>query len=1363
MPRFTKLFILLFIWGLTHLAHGQDGCVSGCNENAFIFSSDPNTMEYDNMISGYHSTMVKEANNVYKTWGAVTAPINDGNADNDSPHSNHLLSPTEITPANGYNYDGDILKFTIGSVGRIEQHLILTTQGFYAWGTAEGIFVPSITNQTNFHKVMGIKDANSYGLPDSVTPEEVKMLFGSHKTLGIVTCDGLAYVLSSGGKKNGDGTNDNGTNPRKWHAVHYSNNTSGDTNDGLLTNVVAMRGTAYAMIALTSDNKVYTWGDNTYLGDGSATTHRTYATEMSLPTELVGNVKMIGMTIYAKEKDYLGPGSEKGNSYYLLGTDGKLYSLGKNSSKQLGDGTTNEATTWVRPRYSSNNFAGEDGETYQPGSTMDDILYINPQEHDGSYPIVNAINSQHELISWGGNPGRAIGGFDKYLTYHPITQGRNLNDRDVIAVTTSGHTTMAILDCETKYAYVGHYVNGSQGAGNQGANGGYGGSYYTDGFDFEQTSTINLCGAPTAPIVNNILLCNSGFANLDNALNDPKYQPEDIEWWTTADKQPGTEVQNPNQVEVGQYYAFIANLFDCPQPLHSSVRVYSCIEGNVLQDTDGPHDINGTPTIGLDLYINLINENGNVVASTEVAGDGSFSLPTNVVTFGNTYTLQLTEEEGAIGNPEPNTTLPHTWYIVGESFVSTGNDGTPDGKIQFTVGEDNTHAVRFGINQLDACDMGCNENTYLNATNPNTIEYDNMVGLYHSTIIKESHGVFKIWGARSAPNGSSSRNTPIEITSANGYNYTGTPLRATGGAANSTNVEYVLLTTDGLYFWGKRGLLIDEDVAGSSTAFKKGNAIGTVGETGTNAKTLPMGVEPEHVKMLFGTYQTLALVTCTGEAYVLTMTDNMFGNGIKEGTSTEKNQWHRVHTDANTPLKNVVAVRGTNTALMALTASGEVYTWGSDIYLGDGLARHNEKYATKMDLSGLTGHVKMIGMTGKNTYYILADNGRLYGLGRNGARQLGNFTTTDSQNWVRVQKSTTEYLDDVAWISPNEHSIKGNDGSGYPYEAINIITTDGKKWSWGYNSSKMLGGSVSRMDPTYMTGTGPGDDDLKEDDTLMAVETGGHTTLVIRNCTRKYGYIGHKTSGSMGDGVTSGGQIDIFNFTDTGEINLCGAPTQPAIQHVAICNTATGNLWDALIDPYLDPQNASWWTSNDQQPGTEVADPTQVGVGEYYVFGPNPFNCDINPNSRVYVYSCIEGIVVRDSDGPDDINGKPTNGRGLYVNLINEDNEVVASVEVEDDGSFVIPANAMSPGKDYTLQLTKNEGIIGNSAPSTTLHKGWSTVGESFALTGNDGTPDGELHFIPGTEDTRTVRFGIRMAIAVTNPMLLNSAYKKKQ
>ena len=98
---------------------------SGCNANTFLTSGDPNTIEYDNLLSNFHSTLVREANGDVKTWGENAA--SNGN--------NHLLTPTIVNAANGFSYTGTILRTAVGSNYIYnDQFALLTSTGLYVWG-----------------------------------------------------------------------------------------------------------------------------------------------------------------------------------------------------------------------------------------------------------------------------------------------------------------------------------------------------------------------------------------------------------------------------------------------------------------------------------------------------------------------------------------------------------------------------------------------------------------------------------------------------------------------------------------------------------------------------------------------------------------------------------------------------------------------------------------------------------------------------------------------------------------------------------------------------------------------------------------------------------------------------------------------------------------------------------------------------------------------------------------------------------------------------------------------------------------------------------------------------------------------------
>ncbi|WP_123902624.1 RCC1 domain-containing protein [Chryseobacterium elymi] len=524
----------------------------------------------------------------------------------------------------------------------------------------------------------------------------------------------------------------------------------------------------------------------------------------------------------------------------------------------------------------------------------------------------------------------------------------------------------------------------------------------------------------------------------------------------------------------------------------------------------------------------------------------------------------------------------------------------------------------------------CNPNTFLNTSNPNTIEYDNMVSTFHSTMMHNaSTGALMVWGERMANNGTANVLTPTEVNSTNYPALTGDILKFTSGSTSQATAQSVVLTTDGLFAWGQQGTLISTGLT-SSTTFQK-ISIGTYGVNGGAPKAdgLPDGVAPGDVKMLFGTYKTLALTTCSGEAWVLAQSSLLYADGTPSTTANQQ-LWHRVHINATTTLDNVVTIRGTGSqTLMALTATGEVYTWGNITWLGNGSPQAARTFATQMTLpAGVTP--KMIGATGSTntTYYILGTNSNVYSTGTNSNRQLGNLTnTTNSNVWVQVQKSASagDYLTNVVWISPNEHDY-------YGFGSINVLTADGRLWAWGIDDSYMLGVTGAAIHPTEMPGsilaTAPYDiGKLNWTDKVTAVETGGHTSMTLKDNSNKYGYVGHRINGSMGDGTSTNAIENKYNFADTPEISLCGAPVLQG--HCYKPGITAGTSLDTKVG--VTALNRAGATDSDNWPMTRKGGWLALEA-KTKGFVPNrvAFNASGNPIG-IPVANFVEGMMVYDT------------------------------------------------------------------------------------------------------------------------------------
>ncbi|MCX6930348.1 MAG: hypothetical protein NT154_45140, partial [Verrucomicrobia bacterium] len=110
------------------------------------------------------------------------------------------------------------------------------------------------------------------------------------------------------------------------------------------------------------------------------------------------------------------------------------------------------------------------------------------------------------------------------------------------------------------------------------------------------------------------------------------------------------------------------------------------------------------------------------------------------------------------------------------------------------------------------------------------------------------------------------------------------------------------------------------------------------------------------------------------------------------------------------------------------------------------------------------------------------------------------------------------------------------------------------------------------------------------------------------------------------------------------------------------------------------------------------------------------------------IYYKLSGKVFDDANGVSDgfVNGNGTSvGGTLYVNLVNGAGLVVASVLVNNDGTYSF---SHLPNGTYTVQVSVNAGTVGQPMPATALPANWVHTGENLgAGAGSDGTPNGLL------------------------------------
>jgi hypothetical protein len=146
----------------------------------------------------------------------------------------------------------------------------------------------------------------------------------------------------------------------------------------------------------------------------------------------------------------------------------------------------------------------------------------------------------------------------------------------------------------------------------------------------------------------------------------------------------------------------------------------------------------------------------------------------------------------------------------------------------------------------------------------------------------------------------------------------------------------------------------------------------------------------------------------------------------------------------------------------------------------------------------------------------------------------------------------------------------------------------------------MIGQSsgTSFYDPIFMPGNSTAADGLSLTDEVIAVETGGHTTINVKKCSQNFGYVGHRTNGSMGDGTATNSNPTSFTYS-TAILIVCGTDLGPKSKDLKICSGSTANLNDANLE--INSSEVEWHATNDVN-SPVITNVTAMGPGTYYAF-----------------------------------------------------------------------------------------------------------------------------------------------------------------
>ena len=160
-----------------------------------------------------------------------------------------------------------------------------------------------------------------------------------------------------------------------------------------------------------------------------------------LPT----GVTVVDIAITGGDRDFV----EYEPHYFVLGSNGKVYSVGENTDGVGGVGASGSFTDWRTVRN-----VGNTGD-------LENVVFLSSADHTRYYSIASAIQADGQLVAWGYNSinFRAIGAGPVRIANTPIRPGNSESFRAAF-VANSGHL-QPVISQTGELCKVGHNTMGS--------------------------------------------------------------------------------------------------------------------------------------------------------------------------------------------------------------------------------------------------------------------------------------------------------------------------------------------------------------------------------------------------------------------------------------------------------------------------------------------------------------------------------------------------------------------------------------------------------------------------------------------------------------------------------------------------------------------------------------------------------------------------------------------------------------------------------------------------------------------------------------------------------------------------------------
>ncbi|MET0466652.1 MAG: hypothetical protein ABW007_26065, partial [Chitinophagaceae bacterium] len=368
----------------------------------------------DLVASSNHATLVINGQPSVSYWGQASSSAEAGVS---------VPTPRVLYEYNGTPRGVAASAVTEGTAASATQMWILTTEGLWGWGYSA---------RTINSAAAGAAGLTIMALPVSIN--NVSFIRSSRGGLALVTQTGEVWIKAGtssacAGRVYGDGLTALDNN---WHQVKTSE--PGNPN---LTGVTELSFAGTAAMAITPSG-VYVWGNNTFLGNGSAMANRSYATLLpALHADFTG-------TVIPKSVEIIQAGST-GAAEFILGSNGRLYSAGDNVNGVLGHGDLTARTSW----------------TVIP--TLASLRKLSSNNPFAVGYSIGAITLNGTIYLWGSNSNGMLGAATTTTQFTSPTVPDGITPGSVAGFEMGGHQTIIFPKTGSQFYFAGHNIGGSKG------------------------------------------------------------------------------------------------------------------------------------------------------------------------------------------------------------------------------------------------------------------------------------------------------------------------------------------------------------------------------------------------------------------------------------------------------------------------------------------------------------------------------------------------------------------------------------------------------------------------------------------------------------------------------------------------------------------------------------------------------------------------------------------------------------------------------------------------------------------------------------------------------------------------------------